>query len=301
MEDKIKQIKGWLEEHGCVEGIPLESGFHTTPTLLSGEEEVEHLTVKTQRFKTEQEAKILAALVNEYREQLKGIGMNTPRLFRTFICQENQEFLMVEVASYEGNSIATSFDQLGAKRVAELIITDLLKLFRKTCGQFLQVGLDPSCRNYTYRDGQIYYVDFIPPRFCLNSEPLVDYPPPIKETDLKSQSRRFYSPKGVLLIALTQILRHEPESLKDVLQIMETLCEAGGYGNIVNEINQMFVQPQDINRSNTEELRLLALVKYNFFRLDRDLLRSVYRLTHIDEKTRLIPNENYEEVIKILA
>ncbi|MFA6097917.1 MAG: hypothetical protein WCV50_03900 [Patescibacteria group bacterium] len=315
MDDFKNRVIAHLKEQGLIERElcigTLPAGFMVAPILLETRDGQGRMTVKTQRFNNLEDARLLALLIAEYAKRLEKAGIAIPKNHQTLVSKDSSsaDYLALEIASYEGKSLAAQFSHLGAVKIAEMVFSLLFGMFKQQPGDDLDIGIDPSCNNFTYNleKGGAVYIDFIPPRYSIEGVPMVDYPHPTEQTDLKSQIRRFYTKTGVALIALTQILRHEPEAYYDILRILMKLAHQSSQPEVTKKIVSLtealsvLTSPNEIlNPSRPEEARLLGILNFNRGVVSKAELREIFQNTHIDESTRLIPEAKFSAALPLL-
>lgn len=279
----------------------LAPGFHTKPYVLEHDNGNSYV-VKMFSYSNLEQATVVANDIANYRNLLQKRGVSTPREFVTFAVGFEGRYSVVELASFAGEPMASVLTDANAEVFVEQILNQLFNLF-EGAEEYLQVGIDPSCKNFVTDGSNVVYVDFYPARYVSNGKPQLGIPDSISDWICASQIQRYYTKEGILLIFTTQYLRHRPQ---DIEQLMKKIAQKAWARQEIQVMDyftsllprQLKTSVFELRPTDCELFRLKAVADE---RISKEGLAELYAQTHISEMSGVMSSEGIAHALRLLA
>lgn len=233
----------------CASGIELlQGGFHSVAAKVSHDGACKVVKVIGNKPELTQllNAQGLAQKIIRYFELLVEAGVRVPGPIKVDIVHNGNTYDVVMIMPYTGKNAEELM--LGSS-VNEHILglsANILDMVKPLLGNGhvdgeklkLDIGIELKPSNVTVDgDGQLYYVDLMPPRFSADGETFVEFSPPKSKEGFRLAYFRNFDVRGILLLLQDQFSRLRPdlrpEFKKLILQFVDGL-ELPGIGRIKN-------------------------------------------------------------------
>jgi hypothetical protein len=210
----------------------LPGGFHSVSMRVThnGKDIVVKVISNKPGLNRKLAAEALANNLLYYHELLVRAGVKVPPKTRVELLHNGKMYDVILIMPYTGRNaeeIIISASRTEALEVASMILMTIKPvLVRCSVNERsleLRVGIEPKPANLTLTDnGEMYYVDLMPPRFVLGREVLVEFTAPRSKQGFTLAYFRHFDIRGILFLLQTQLARLRPELIDD---FKDLICE----------------------------------------------------------------------------
>lgn len=274
----------------------LPGGFHSTISVAEGR------VRKTYGDKVPLTPHSSDRLINhmkQFDQKARAIGVPTSEAvaFQIAKHKDNKDQVMLhELVEYAGPDIRFLLQE-GKLKTADVfrLTGEVLALHKKVWDANWPISLDPPLANFCVADGQVIYIDKMPPRQRLTGgEIFVDYPDPLKSTE-DFITKRYFSAYQVRVIYAQMLrdLKAYPEVVPYTKELIGLLLGQEAYTLVTIPPAEKERTLDDPKTEDVDILRIIAGEAVITGTMDEEVAKQVYHYTHIQpggalpEKTTL--------------
>ena len=285
----------------CSELLPLSSGFQAQVFVTRDRlRVVKVIGLNEADFMNQHQATQLAEQVGIYQQMCQTVGLRVPAQFtcRAEFDPQLDRWLVVEEEAYSGKA----FDQWVADQTDQVVLTVADQLIDQILIAFstldenrrLTIGIDPKVANFTVGNQQLVtYIDFVPARYRINGDYLVEYLGPITEREKRFFINRYFTRNSVVKILLIQFSRVCPRLRRPFLERLIDRLTAAGQTAVVemltSSLSFQFFRTRDtglieqLNPTDPDGIRDFACeVAIANGHLNTETFSQIFSLTHLD-------------------
>jgi len=182
------------------------------------------------------------------------------------------------------------------EKIAKKLLGQINSLIKANRNKIeLDYSIDPTPDNFTYKDGEIYFIDFMPPLIKRGSvDPHLISNKFRSETDLSTQMFRYFNQKGIYLTFLTKFGSVDITYFHKLFKLTLNHIESQEIKNFLYNDNIKHIEDLIKKGLDYGELRLEVKKKIkNYDKSQRDLLRLLGVYFLYDSSIILLNAEKY--------
>jgi len=213
-----------------------KKGLHSDAIIFSDRLVIKCLGWKRHNYPEAALAAQDGRLIQEYFRRLRALSPNlAPGSLAYAVCQRSghgSPVCLVLAVPYKGQDTEDLLKRgvLDPATLARILLSAVRPLLSNldTSGRCL-VGIDPKPANFCQgEDGNVVFIDFVPPRFRQDDGSfLVDAPIPRNPDAYNHLLWKYFTPRGILANLLAQICRIKPEAWHSILDALVSELEEG--------------------------------------------------------------------------